>query len=59
MEERVRDGYSLSLRSHVCAELGLEAGSDLIKKHDNIMKVTDCYFDIIKEHKLGKLNRAR
>ena len=79
-EERVRGGGSLSLRSHVCAELGLEVGSisgdwdaahnmqltwaDLIKKHAKIMKVADCYFDIMKEHKLGKvgthfLNQAR
>ena len=79
-DERVRGGGSLSLRSHVCTELGLEAGSisgdwdaahnmqltwaDLIKKHAKIMKVADCYFDIMKEHKLGKvgthfLNRAR
>ena len=79
-EERVRGGGSLSLRTHVCEELGLEAGSisgdwdaahnmqltwaDLIKKHAKIMKVANCYFDIMKEHKLGKvgthfMNRAR
>ena len=78
-EERVRGGGSLSLRSHVCAELGLDTGSisgdwdtahnmqltwsDLIKKYDKIMKVADCYFGKMKEHKLGKigthfLNRA-
>ena len=79
-EERVRGGGSLSLRSHVCTELGLEPGSisgdwdaahnmqltwaDLIKKHSKIMKVANCYFDIMKEHKLGKvgthfMNRAK
>ena len=70
-EDRVRGGGSLSLRSHVRAELGQEAGSisgdwdaahnmqltwsDLIKKHDKIMKVAECYFGKMKERKLGKI----
>ena len=78
--ERVRGGGFLSLRSHMCAELGLEQGSisgdwdaahnmqltwsDLIKKHPEIMKTVDCYFNIMKLHKLGKvgthfMNRAK
>ena len=79
-EERVRGGGSLSLRTHMCEELGLEPGSisgdwdaahnmqltwaDLLKKHSKIMKVANCYFDIMKQHKLGKvgthfMNRAK
>ena len=79
-DERVRGGGSLSLRSHVCSELGLVPGSisgdwdaahnmqltwaDLIKKHPEIMKVTDCFFNVMKVHKLGKvgthfMNRAQ
>ena len=78
--ERVRGGGSLSLRTHVCTELGLESGSisgdwdaahnmqltwvDLIKQHPEIMKIVDCYFNVMKVHKLGKvgthfMNRAK
>ena len=55
----------------MCTELGLESGSisgdwdaahnmqltwaDLIKKHPEIMKIADCYFNIMKVHKLGKV----
>ena len=80
LEERVRGGGSLSLRTHMCSELRLERGSitgdwdaahnmqltwaDLLKKHPEIMKVTDCYFNVMKVHKLGKvgthfMNRAK
>ena len=69
----------MSLRSHMCTELGLEPGSisgdwdaahsmqltwaDLIKKHPEIIKTADCFFNVMKENRLGKvgthfMNRA-
>ena len=68
-DERVRGGGSLSLRSHVCSELGLISGSisgdwdaahnmqltwaDLMKKHPEIIKVTDCFFQCHEASQVG------